>query len=528
MIVNFAKQCFKLKFSIVTLLVCLCFFISCNRLYAQSQQQYNISDYGSVGDGKVLNTKPIQNLIDKASEQGGGIVLIPAGKFLTGTLVMKSNVELHLEKNAILLGSTNPFDYKEVEMKGHPVSPKQDDNSQLALLVAYQSNNIAVTGSGTIDGQGRELALNIDSLYHVGIIKDPNYGGRPNETVRPKLLRFSMCNNVTIREATLKNSACWGLSFDLCTLLTLNKLTIINRAYWNNDGVDINDCKNVRITDCDISSADDGICLKSYYLGESNDSVLISNCTIRSGASAIKFGTASYGGFKNVTIDNIKIFDTYRSAIAIESVDGGDIENIKVTNIYAKNTGNALFIRLGNRVQQTPGKVENIYLGNIQVQVPFNRPDINYDMRAAEPGYHHNPFPSSITGIPGYHVKNVILENIEISYPGRASKGQAYFSLSRLGDFPEKINDYPEFSMFGEMPCWGLYVRHADDIKMKNITLKLDAEDFRPAFIFDDVKNVHMDKIRLPPDYQNGQIILRGNKAFSLNGSGNIKAKEIP
>ncbi|WP_028298521.1 glycoside hydrolase family 28 protein [Olivibacter sitiensis] len=500
-----------------------------NSSLAQMKKEYNIADFGAVGNGQTVNTGVIQQVIDKASADGGGKVVVPAGQFLTGTLAMKSNVELHLRKGAILLGNTDPFDYQEMEMPGHPVSPKQDDNSSLALLVAYRADNIAVTGTGTIDGQGTALALNIDSLYHLGILKDPNYsswGNRPNEKVRPKLFRFSLCNNVSIQDATLQNSACWGLSFELCRNLTLGKLIVLNRAYWNNDGMDITDCKNVRITNCDINSADDGICLKSYYPGNSNDSVLIADCTIRSGASAIKFGTASYGGFKNVTINNIKIYDTYRSAIAIESVDGGDIENIRVTNVVAENTGNAIFVRLGNRVRKTPGKIENIYIGNIKVQVPFGRPDINYDIRADEPGY-HNPFSSSITGIPGYNVKDVTLENIEITYPGRASKAQAYFSLSRLKDFPEKIHNYPEFSMFGEMPSWGFYVRHTDNIKMKNVVLKLDDYDFRPAFIFDDVNNIDMDKIILPVDYQNNQIILRGNTHFSIKASGKLQEKRV-
>lgn len=175
------------------------------------------------------------------------------------------------------------------------------------------------------------------------------------------------------------------------------------------------------------------------------------------------------------------------------------------------NCVHAIFIRLGNRFKKTPGKIEYIYLGNISVQIPFSRPDINYDIRAEEPAY-HNPFSSSITGIPGSDVKNVTLENIEITYPGRASKGQAYFPLSRLEQFPEKINNYPEFSMFGEMPPWGFYLRHVDGIKMNNITLKLDDKDFRPAFIFDDVKNIDMNKIVLPSSDQPAPIILRNSK----------------
>lgn len=497
-----------------------------NRLHAQSTKQYNISDYGAVGDGKTLNTETIQRVIDKASANGGGTVVVPEGRFLTGMLEMKSDVNLHLEEKAFLLGSTNPLDYHAIDMPGLPQSPKKDDNSPLALLIAYRADNIAVSGSGTIDGQGTQLALNIDSLYYMGVIKDPNHFGRPNEKVRPKLFLFALCKNVNIENATLTNSACWGLSFELCDHLRLNNLHVINRAYWNNDGTDVTDCKNVRITNCDINSADDGICLKSYYPGYYDDSFYISNCTIRSSASAIKFGTASFGGFKNIVINNIQVFDTYRSALAIESVDGGDIENVRATNITAVNTGNAIFIRLGNRVRKTPGKINNIYIADMKVQIPFDRPDINYDLRAGEPA-NHNPFASSITGIPGYDVQNITLENIDITYPGRASKAQAYFPLWRLKDFPERISDYPEFSMFGEMPAWAFYIRHAQNITMRNIRLKLDNGDFRPAFIFDDTKGIELDKITLPPVYQHDQIVVRDSKGTQLKESGKLNIKTI-
>ncbi len=487
-----------------------------NSIPSFAQKEYNVVKEGAVGDGQTLNTKAIQRAIDKASRSGGGKVIIPEGRFLTGTLEMKSNVELYLEKNALLLGSTNPAHYRSLDTKGLPESPKKDDNSQLALLTAVKANNISITGKGTVDGQGLALALAIDSLHHSGIVVDPNYSsyaGRPNEKMRPKLIRFSGCDNVRFSEATFKNSSCWGLSIDLCNHLLLDGITVSNRAYWNNDGMDITDCKNVRITNCTISAADDGICLKSYFPGYADDSIYIAHCTVRSGASALKFGTASYGGFKNITIEDVKVFDTYRSAIAIESVDGGTIENINIRNIIAKNTGNALFIRLGNRYGNTPGIVKNIHISNVNVQIPFVRPDINDDLRADESSYHNN-YPGSITGIPGAYVQDVVLENIEITYPGKASKGQAYFGLYRLKEFPEKIKDYPEYSMFGEMPAWGFYVRHAKGISMKNVTLKLSEPDFRPALIFDDVKGVTLDRVQLPAERSEDQIILKDVSDF--------------
>jgi len=461
-------------------------------------QTFNVLDYGAVADGKTLCTAAIQEAIDAAHNKGGGSVIVPAGEFLSGSIVLKSGVTLFLDLNATLLGSTNPRHYRKI-------------NNWKALVLADQANDVGIAGRGVIDGQGRALALNVDSLHHSGEMVDPNYNYRrmrPNESQRPQLVYMMSCKRVKLNGVTLKNASCWVQTYEQCSGLDIDQVKVFSRAYWNNDGFDIVDCQDVRVTNCDVNTADDGICLKSHSPNHINDRVYIANCTVRSSASAIKFGTASFGGFKNVVIENIRVFDTFRSAIAIESVDGGVIENITVSNVIALNTGNALFIRLGHRQGEQPGRVKNITIKDLYVQVPFGRPDADYDMRGPEVGFFHNPFPASIAGIPGHLVENVVLENIEIRYPGRASKGMAYVPLSRLEQVPEQIAEYPEFSMFGELPAWGFYVRHARNIKMKNIILSLDEEDFRPAFVFDDVDGLQLENLALP-EYEKEQIIFK-------------------
>jgi len=254
------------------------------------------------------------------------------------------------------------------------------------------------------------------------------------------------CKNVSITDENIRNSSGWVQTYDLCQNLVIDGINVYSDAFWNNDGID---CHNVQITNCMVNSGDDGICLKSHSPDHFNDSIYIANCTIRSSASAIKFGTASLGGFKNVKIENIKIYDTFRSAIALESVDGGILENIDISGIVAKNTGNALFIRLGYRNREgVVGKIRNVRIRNIKVEVPKERPDKDYILQGPALPFFHNTIPASITGIPGYAVENVVIENMEIIYPGNANKGYAYLPIDRLADVPEQLTEYPEFSTF--------------------------------------------------------------------------------
>jgi polygalacturonase len=213
-----------------------------------------------------MDTGALQALIDKACRGGGGRVVFSKGHYLIGQLELKSGVELHLEEGAMLLGSTSPFDYMPVDAK-ETAGDRLKDNSHRGLIVAKEAKGIAITGQGVIDGQGQALALNIDSLHHKGVLIDPNYNERrqrPSELVRPTLLNIVGCEDVCIEGVSLCNSAGWGLSFNSCSGVVLRHLDILNRAYWNNDGIDLTDCRDVLVTGCRVNSADDGICLKSY------------------------------------------------------------------------------------------------------------------------------------------------------------------------------------------------------------------------------------------------------------------------
>lgn len=459
---------------------------------------------GFVADGKTLNTVAIQKAIDHISaNKDGGVLVFTPGKYLTGLIEIKSNVELRLEEGAILLGSTNPYDYDRGDTT---IGKRGDEDVHQGLIVSDHARNISITGLGTIDAQGLDLALAIDSLHHIGERIDPNYNKRRQRpATRPKLFFLADTDNIKIHGVTLRNSAGWGLSLHASSNILIDSITVVNRGYWNNDGIDMNDCRHAVVRRCNVNSADDGICLKSDNPDSCCDDILIEDCRIASSASAVKFGTASYGGFRNVTVRRIEVYDTFRSAIAIETVDGAMIDNILVDSINAVNTGNAIFVKLGGRhpysgndPERKGGICRNITIRNLKAQIPFGRPDQEYDLRGPEVNYFHNPWPSSISGLPGQNVEDITLENIEIQYPGRATKGMAYVGLYRVKDVPEAEHEYPEFTMFGELPSWAFYVRHVRNITFRNIKVTLADKDFRPAFVFDDVEGLTLQNVNQP------------------------------
>jgi polygalacturonase len=485
-------------------------FVAASAAYSQNKV-FNIASLGAVADGKTSNTAIIQKAIDDAAAAGGGQVLIPKGKFVTGVIHLRSGVNLHVAEGATLLGSTNRADY----------GPSRKAS---ALIVANKEQNISITGKGTIDGQGREIVADIDRMLKAGTLEDPDWQTynpwhqkRSDESNRPHIVTFSNCDHVTIKGVLFKDGACWVQTYSECNNLILDSVRVQSTAYYNNDGIDIADCRNVKVTHCDVNADDDGICLKSHNPNAMCENIEITDCKIRSSASALKFGTASLGGFKHITVKNILIRDTYRSAIALESVDGGTLQDVTIDGVQAKNTGNAIFIRLGHRRTSAPiGVVKDIVIRNVSVQVPSGKPDKGYEMEGPELRYPHNVFPAAIAGLPDHPVENVTLENIKIEYEGGGSKQVAHFSLDSLPKLPENAGDYPEFSMFGEMPCWGLYVRHATGLQLKNIKLQYKKADFRPAMVFDDVQKLSLQNIDIPSGQNPPAIVFKDTPSPSM------------
>ena len=460
-----------------------------------SAKDYSASFFGINSNGTTLNTRSIQFALNYINKEGGGRLIFYVGRYLTGTLHMRSNVTIHLDEGAVLLGSLNPFDY---ESRSAPF--------MTALLLADNVENFGITGKGVIDGQGQQVARNFVDVIDKGLIKDQFRFGRPEAETRPMNIYFRSCRNITIRSIMLKNSASWNQTYDQCKNLAIDSIKIDNKVYWNEDGIDIVDCDSVSVTNCYIDAADDGICLKSHDPKFFCNNIFIRNNIIRSSANAIKFGTASLGGFKNIRIINNQVYDTYRSAIALEAVDGGFIENIEVDSLRVTNTGNLVLLRTGERWGEKTARMNNIILKNIVAEIPAGKPDAGYSYEGPIEDLPRNVSPAIvIAGLPNKKITNVTISNVQIKHPGGGDPMFAKVSLTDLDKIPEYPDHYPEFSMFKELPSWGIYIRHAQDVKISNVDLTADKKDYRLAIVTDDLNGASFTDIKVKqPNGGNG------------------------
>jgi len=448
---------------------------------AVSAKDYKASFFHINSDGTTLNTRSIQFAIDYISKNGGGRLVFYVGRYLTGSIHMKSNVTLQLEEGAVLLGSTNPFDYDRI--------------GNTALIHARDLENVGITGKGMIDGQGRTLANNSVAYANDGLIEDILKYDRTRESIRPMIIYFNNCTNVNIKEVILQNSACWLQTYEHCKNLVIDHIKVNNVAFWNSDGIDVVDCDNVTITNNNIDAADDGICLKSQNALYYCNNILIENNVVRTSANGIKLGTAGKGGFRNIKIINNTVYNTYRSAIALQSVDGGFLEDILVDGLKSTNTGNVIFLRLGERIAGKKSTMNRISIKNVVADVPFGKADAGYDYEGPIEDMPRNISPIIIAGLPGQYINDVTFSNFEVSYPGAGSKFLAYVALDKLDSIPEVPAGYPEFSMFKEVPAWGIYVRHAKNISFSNIKLSAEKKDYRLPIVMDDVHDAQLKKI---------------------------------
>ena len=470
-------------------ILCFTLLMGTQALAQEQKSTYNASKFGIRSDGVTMNTRSIQYAIDWIAEQGGGTLRFWVGRYLTGSIHLKSNVTIELVEGAVLVGSTNPFDYDRLNA-----------TNDHALILAEGVENIRLIGyynsGGVIEGQGRELGNNCTDLVHKGLMKDKLSNDRVGEGFRPRLLIFRECKNVEVDNVTFRNAANWVTMYDQCENVKVNNVRVQSTAFWNNDGIDIVDCDGFLLTNSYIDASDDAICLKSHSAKKLCQNIEVRNCTARSSASGIKFGTMGAGGFKNVKIINNTVYDTYRSAITIQSVDGGICENILVDSLIGTNVGNAIYLNIGAR-RDKQSFMDGITIRNLTCEVAATKPDAGYEYEGPIEDLPRNISPCGIIGLKDSKIKNVTLENIEIIFPGGGDPHYAHVGLDELDKVPEMPKAYPEFSQHMELPAWGFFIRHVEGLTMKNIKLTALKKDYRTAIVLDDVKNHKINQLTI-------------------------------
>ncbi len=431
--------------------------------------QFDVADYGAIGDSLHINTLEIQKAIDDCSQNGGGIVVLKKGVYISGTIMLKDNVTLHIDEDAKLVGSSNPYDYQSIDTFIDATGQERGN----CLIGGIGVSNISIVGKGSIDGNGAAFTHeNISVKKKMLGIASSNKKFGAN---RPFLLRFVKSSNIKIRDIELRQPAAWTCHFYQSNAIEVDNVSIYSHANHNNDGIDLDSSFNAVIKNCRIDTGDDAICFKTTSPLPTYD-IRVQNCALKSEWGALKFGTESMGDFYNIHISDCKIEDTRGGGIKILSVDGGNIHDIEIENITMKQVDMPIFIRLGERLRtyrdaekQNIGSIDNISIKNI---IATTR-DIKTSRVSPPSGIF-------MTGTPNHKIGKIKLQNIDITLPGKGK-------ISELKAVSEQIDKYPEFSFFEALPAYGLFGRHIQNIQMSDMNFSLENTDERTSIVLDDV-----------------------------------------
>lgn len=422
------------------------------------RRELNIMAYGAAGDGRRSDTRAIQAAIDDCSRLGGRLIF-PAGRYLTGTFYLRKNVELHLTRDAVILGSTQIADYATDTGGIRYDTPWMDR----CLVYAAGADHIAITGEGTLDGQGTQ----------------ENFPPGKLRRDRPMLLRFYNCRNVVLRDCKLRNPASWTTAIIACENVDVRNLTIDSRANWNGDGLDFDSCRNVTVDQCTITASDDCICLQASEKDRPCENVTITRCRLSSRWAAIRIGLLTRSDIRNVVMRDCHFHDTQGAGFKLQMAEGAVMENMRFENITMDQVVRPLFLTL-NRHRFTrelkeaplppPGTLRNIKFVNIKA-------------RAGHPAVKDAKSYMVIAGVPGKNVEDIEFRDMDITFPGGGTTEMAHRrDVPELGDFK------PEFFEFkGDLPAYGLFIRHAAGIRLNNVSLSFAGEEKRPAIVWDDV-----------------------------------------
>lgn len=445
---------------------------------ADGAQVFNVRSYGAKGDGKTLDTAAVQRAIDACSSAGGGIVLVPAGSFLIGTVEMKSNVTLHIAASGVLLGSTRGTDYHAVDATPLTGDTTLEDGNW-ALIYAENAKNITVEGAGTINGQG--------SYFHAPARGELAPSGLRGHQ-RPYHMLFYRCENLRVRNIDLIASAYHSVRVIESQRATMDGIYIYNRVNGNNDGFHFISCQYVMVSNCTVLSGDDACALFG-----SCQYVTVTNSSFSTRWSCFRFG----GGIaRDVTVSNCVLHQVFGCPIKFQGVPGSLFENMSFANLVLDEVTGPISISIGPRemhgghpgpseaVAQTPeppAAVRNISFSNIHGTVTTNPPQLpGYPFRSGyRPGELHSCIVLNCAG--DATMEKIAFENIHLIFGGGGTAEDAGRS-----NLPQIAGEY---FVLGPMPAYGLYARNARGITLSNIRFEVEAPDLRPAVILHNVED---------------------------------------
>jgi polygalacturonase len=484
------------------------------RAWAQSANlfaAFDVKQFGATGDGRTPDTPAVNRAIAAAARVGGGIVHFPAGTYACHSIRLKSFVALYLEPGTTILAApAGGYDAAESNAPWEGYQDFGHNHWHNSLIWGEHIHDVGIFGPGLIWGRGLSR----------GEVAEGGLPAADTQGAADKAIALKHCHNVTLRDVAILAGGHFGILATGVDNLTLADLKIDT----NRDGVNIDCCRNVRISGCSVNSpSDDAICLKSSFaLGEvrATENVTISNCYVTGGwqigtmlngkferlisadpgepTGRIKCGTESNGGFRNIAISNC-VFETCRG-LALESVDGGPIEDVTFTGITMRDIRNApFFLRLGAR-RRGPrgtgvGTLRRVIISNITCEAVAN------DM------------PAIISGIPDH-----LVEDITISDVFMVQKGGGPAALAEINP-PEQESDYPEPKRLGPLPAQGLFVRHARNLEVRHVEIAHVADDARPCVWLNDVDRADFVGLKLPLDGGAPAFSLHQTRRLRVSGS---------
>ncbi len=416
---------------------------------------YDVRHFGAVGDGQTSDTGALQQAIDTCAAHGGGTVVLDKGRFLTGTLVLRSHVQLHLTSTAVLLGATDLAQYRADPQVVYKLINQ-------ALIFAEACEHVGISGAGTIDGQGKAFANGAE---------DP----------RPVLIRLRDCRHVTIRDVLVKDGASFAVHPIHCQQVRIEGLRIDSRVQPNSDGIDVDGCQDVFISNCHIHSGDDSIALKVIEPGAPCRDVVITNCILSSDCAAIRVGPDAVENIERVCVSNCVIRDTRLNGVKIQMAFGVVMRDMVFSNLVMDNVTGPISLRLAgwklganewavfDDSKWEQGELRNILFDNIRASVPADQ------IKSC----------ISITGTSRTRPRAITMSNFDVTFAGGGTAAEG-----ARREVPDLEQAYPECFIFGVLPAYGFYAHHAQDLTLHNVRFRLASEDLRPAIVCDDVQHL--------------------------------------